>query len=375
MCTSLGLHGAHIHPVGEGRDYTASRYLHLLDSHREDFTYISGLSHPEVGGGHASEASFLTAAPHPNQVSFRNSVSLDQVMAEQVSGQTRWDYLSLSLGPKGLSWTRNGVPIPPDTEPSRVFVRLFLEGSKAEQQLQLHRLEQGQSILDGVREQTRMLSRRLGAEDRDGLDQYLTSIRELEVGMTRRKEWIFRPKPRVDLKWPEDIADPGGILGRTQLLFDLLELALQTDSTRVISVFLQGNFNVPKIHGVSQDWHGLSHHGRDPERIRQLTLVEEGQMRLLNRLLGRLAAINEGGKRLLDHTSLLFGSNLGNASSHDTTNVPVLLAGGGYRHGRHLAFDPGRHPPLANLYVSLLQKSGLEIDRFGSSTGTLEGLS
>jgi hypothetical protein len=163
------------------------------------------------------------------------------------------------------------------------------------------------------------------------------------------------------------------VAARVRLMIDLMVLAFKTDSTRIITFALSGMNAVPKIDGVSQDWHNLSHHGQDPAKLAELKIIEIEQFKLFGELLGKLKATNEAGSSLLDQTTILFGSNLGNASSHSNINMPILVAGGGFRHGQHLAFDPKKNPPLCNLYVQFLQRMGLEIDSFGSSTGTLPG--
>lgn len=375
VCAPLGLHAANLFPEQTGRDYAPTPYLEILARHREQLTVISGLAHPEIDSGHDSLFSFLTAAPHPEQrAGFRNTISLDQFAAERIGGETRYPSLSLSSEGFGLSWTRTGALVPPDFSPSRVFARLFLDGRPDEVASQLKRLRDGQSILDQVAGQARHMQNGLGATDREKLDEYFTSVRELEQRLARTEEWSKKPKPKVEVKQPQDAPNPADLVGKTRLLFDLAHLAIQTDSTRLITILLLGTSLVPPIAGVSDGHHNLSHHGQDPEKLRQLRIVEVEKMKILDELLTKLSQSREGDVSLLDQTSVLFGSNLGNASSHSCKNLPVLVAGGGFRHGQHLAFDPKNHPPLANLYVSLLQRLGIEADRFGSSTGALTGL-
>ncbi len=284
--------------------------------------------------------------------------------------------MSLTLSGEGfsLSWTRSGAPVPSDSFPSSVFARLFLEGRPEEVQAQARRLRDGQSVLDAVRDQAARLRPALGADDREKLDEYFTSVRELEQRVARNEEWAKKPKPKVDAKPPQNIASPADLVGRTRLMFDLIHLALQTDSTRLITMLMPGTSLVPPIPGVSLGHHDLSHHGQDPSKIAQLKTVELEKMKLLHDLLAKLKQAREDGGTLLDRTTVFFSSNLGNASNHSTRNLPVLLAGGGFKHGRHLAFDPTNGPPLSNLYVSMLQRLGIAADKFGSSTGPLTGL-
>ena len=375
VCAPLGLHAPNLIPQKTGKDYELTPYLELLKDFRDDYTVISGLSHPEVESGHDSIFSFLTAAPHPEQrAGFRNSISLDQLAAEQIGDQTRFPSLVLSSEGFSLSWTRTGALVPSDCWPSSVFARLFLEGRPDDVQAQIRRLRDGQSILDQVGDQTRKMQSGLGSGDREKLDEYFSSVRELERRLVKAEEWSKKPKPKVDAKPPQDVANPADLVGRTRLLFDLTHLALQTDSTRLVTILLLGTSLVPPIPGVSDGHHNLSHHGQDEAKLKQLKIVETEKVKLLGDLLTKLKQSQEAGGSLLDRTTVFFGSNLGNASSHSCKNLPVLLAGGGFKHGQHLAFDPARPPPLCNLYVSMLQRLGIEADKFGSSSGTLTGL-
>jgi hypothetical protein len=255
-----------------------------------------------------------------------------------------------------------------------VFTALFLEGRPDEVQAQARRLRDGQSILDTVRDQAKKMQADLGANDRDKLDEYFTSVRELEQRLAQAEEWAKKPKPKVDAKPPQNITNGADLVGKSRLWFDLIHLALQTDSTRLVTLQLLGTSAVPPVQGVTFGHHDLSHHGKDPAKIAQLKKVEVEKMITFRDFLKKLKETTEEGVSLLDRTMVFFSSNLGNASTHATRNMPVLLAGGGFKHGRHLAFDPAKPPPLSNLYVTMLQRLGIEADRFGSSTGTLSGL-
>jgi hypothetical protein len=371
----LGLHPPYFFPEKAGPDYAPSPYLEVLKDYRDDLTVVSGLSHPETGNSHDSIYSFLTAAPHPEiRAGFRNTVSLDQFAADHIGGETRFPSLALADEGFSLSWTRSGAIVPSDCWPSNVFARLFLEGRPDEVEAQARRLRDGRSILDMLRDQARRLQSDLGPQDRDKLEEYFTSVRELEQRLARAEEWSKKPKPKVEIPPPQDIANPADIIARTRLLFDLIHLALQTDSTRLVTMLLAGTSLVPMVPGVSLGHHDLSHHGQDPGKIEQLKKIELETMAAVGGLLGKLKQTSEDGASLLDRTSVFFSSNLGAGSTHSTRNVPVILAGGGFRHGQHLAFDVANPPPLSNLYVSMLQRLGIEAERFGSSTGTLSGL-
>jgi hypothetical protein len=328
-----------------------------------------------VDGGHSSEASFLTAAPHPGSSSFRNAISFDQMIAERLRPDTRFASLTLSTGNRtSLSWSRTGVRIPADEKPSQVFARLFLDGSPEEVRSQVRKLRDGQSVMDTVRDDAKRMQAELGQNDRDKLDEYFNSVRELEQRLVRGEEWVKKAKPKAPGAAPRDIANPADTIGRTRLMYDLIHLAIQTDSTRIITLFIAGMPSVPPINGVTADWHNLSHHGKDPAKIAQLRLIETEHMKALHDLLVKLQGVKEENETLLDRTMVLFGANMGNASSHDTKNLPILLAGGGFRHAGHLAFDQNNNAPLCNLFVSMGQRLGLEMSLFASSAGTLKGL-
>ncbi len=376
ICNNLGLHRPFYEPQQTGRDYQPSRYLKLIDEFRDDYTVLSGVSHPSVDGGHIAEKSFLTGAPHPGSGSFKNSISLDQYAADYIGRKTRFPYLVLSgkAGSNSISWTRAGVPIPGEARPSRVFAKLFLAGSQEEVATQIHRLRQGQSIMDTVLDGAKSIERKLDSADREKFDEYLTSLREVEQQMVRQQEWERTPKPKVDKEPPKDIDDNADVIGKAELMFDLAHLAFSTDSTRIITVLMQGDFIVPPIEGVDEGYHTVSHHGQNPRKIEQLAMIEEEHVKQLGKLLGKLSGTREGGDTLLDRTMVLYGSNLGNASSHDNRNMPMILAGGGFHHGQHIGFDKTDNRPVADLYVSMLQRLGIETDRFSSGTAALRGL-
>ena len=377
ICAPLGLHPDNFFPTQSGKHYELSPYLDILKDYRDEFTVISGLAHAGMGSSfaHQASASFLTGAPGAGRPGFRNTISLDQFAADHIGTRTRFPSLALSgEGSGGLSWTRSGALIAADNSPSRVFARLFLEGKAEDVREQIRRLEDGRSILDDVSDQANSLRSDLGSEDRDKLDEYLSSVRALEQRMVIDESWAKKPKPKVNVEPPKDIPNAADLIGRTRLLFDLSHLAIQTDSTRLITIMLAGSSFAPPIKGVSLGHHDLSHHGKDPGKLEQLKIVELETMKTVRDLLSKLRQSQEGGSSLLDRTTVFLGSNLGDGSSHSTKNLPVLVAGGGFQHGQHLAFDANSPPPLCNLYVNMLQGLGIEADKFGTSTGTLTGL-
>jgi hypothetical protein len=381
ICNNLGLVPDSFFPKERGRGYAPSPYLELLREHRDQFTVFSGVSHPEVDGGHPADNCFLTAAPHPGSAGFKNTISLDQYLAERIGHLTRFPSLTLGVnvqqGLRSLSWTGSGVLIPCEEKAADVFARMFLQGTPAETAAQVRKLETGRSILDAVAGQARDLQRRAGARDRDRLDQYFSSVRDLEQRLQMSREWEDRPKPKVAAPQPLDPASPKDYMDKVKLMYDMARLAFETDSTRSISLLLD-SVNSPAIEfgdvKTSDGYHNLSHHGRSKEKLSQLRTIDEWHMKLLADLFASLRQSKEDGEPLLDRTMIVYGSNLGNANTHVTTNLPVLFAGGGFRHGQHLAFDPEHNYPLPNLFVSMLQRFGLETDRFASSTGSMRGL-
>jgi len=381
ICNNLGLLPDRFFPTATGRDYPLSPYLEVLAAHRNDFTVFSGVSHPDVDGGHPADNCFLTAAAHPGSGGFRNTISLDQFAAQQIGHLTRFPSLTLGVnvaqGSRSLSWTGGGVLIPCEDKASEVFKKLFLQGSAAEVNAQMRKLELGRSIMDAVADQTRSLQRDLGPRDRERLDQYFTGVRDLEKRLEASKEWERKPKPVVKVAPPKDPTDPREYMEKVRLMYDMVRLAFETDSTRAVTLMLDSvNSPVLEIPGASitDGYHSLSHHGKSAAKLGQLETIDREHMKQLGQLFAALKATKEGGEPLLDRSMIVYGSNLGNANTHVTTNLPVLFAGGGFKHGQHLAFDQERNYPLPNLFVSMLQRLGLEADSFASSTGTMRGL-
>ena len=383
ICNNLGLLPEEFFPAvtSAGRDYKPSPYLEVLKDYRTDFTVFSGVMHPDVDGGHPADNCFLTAAPHPGNAGFRNTISLDQYAAERVGHLTRFPSLTLGVnvarGQRSLSWTGTGALIPCEEKASDVFGKLFLQGSPAQVREQVRRLDRGRSVMDAVAGQLGDLKLNLGSSDRDRLDQYLTGVRDLEKRMLAAREWEYRPKPKVAAGPPTDPSDPREYMEKVRRMYDAARLAFETDSTRFVTLMLDSvSSPVIKVdgHDTTDGYHNLSHHGKSAAKLDQLKAIDRWHMRLLADLFAGMKGFLEGGETLLDRTMVLYGSNLGNANTHVTTNLPVLLAGGGFRHGRHLAFDRGRNYPLPNLFVSMLRRLGVEADRFGSSTGTMRGL-
>jgi hypothetical protein len=372
----LGMMPAYFFPkAGE----TSSPYLDLLAGHRDQFTTFAGLSHPGVDGNHHAGQCFLSGAPHPGQPTFRNSLSLDQLVAEKIGEDTRFGSLAVAVRQgehyaDSIAVSRSGVILPAEASAERLYRRLFVAGTPEEKAATMRRIAAGGSVLDLLLAKAKGLERSSDAQDRARLDQYFQSIRELETRLQRNLSWENRPKPKVDYPMPKDIADANEVVARSRLMFDLVRLALQTDSTRVVTLTLSTFSVVPHLPGVKNETHGLTHHGNEPDKIAELRRIEEAQLRVFGEMLETFRETRETGGNLLDRTQVLYGSCLGNANSHSNQNLPMILAGGGFRHGQHLSFDTVNNTPLANLYVSMLQGLGVEADKFATSTGTLRGL-
>jgi hypothetical protein len=381
ICNNLGFLARGFFPKQAGKDYELSSYLSELKPFQDDFTVFSGVSHPDVDGSHSSEVCFLTAAPHPSNGGFRNSISLDQYVADRIGVKTRFPSLTLgvnvSQGQRSLTWTGAGVMIPCEDSASAVYRRLFLQGSEEDIEQQLNRLKLGQSIMDALADDAKSLKSQVGTADRERLDQYMTGVRELEHRMVLSSAWERKPKPKAPEPEPKDPDTNRAYMEKVRLMYDMAQLAFQTDSTRLITIFLD-SVNSPAIDlegvKITDGYHNLSHHGQNPTKLAELAAIDTWHMKLLAGLLSKLKTTQEEGESLLDRTMVLFGSNFGDANKHTTNNMPVLLAGGGFRHGQHLEFDREKNYPLPNLFVSMLQRIGIESDRFASSTGTMRGL-
>ena len=377
IMTNMGILPQFFFPEAAGLDYAPTPYLDILKEHRAQMTVFSGVSLPGVDGGHAAERSFLTGAPGASRGSFKNSVSLDQVMAEKIGMETRFPSISVMIGSDNLSlsWTRDGSMIPPQTSPLKLYQQLFAEDTAAGKAAAELRLKQDRSLLDSIREKSKRLERSVGAADRERLDQYFTAVRELENRLAEPEGWINVAKPKVKEPAPQEIEDRNDLPKNSAVMFDLLRMALETDSTRVITVAQSLASVTPKtIPGVQSNTHELSHHGNREEKLAELRRIEEAQFQQLARFLSELRDAKESGTNLMERTAVLYGTNMGSANSHSNDNLPVLLAGGGFKHAGHLAFDRKKNYPLSNLHVSLLQRLGMEMDKFSSGTSTMQGL-
>jgi hypothetical protein len=386
IVNNIGVLPKHFFPQGAGSNYEASPLLSILAANRKEFTVFSGLSHPNVTSGHSTDNCFLTSARGAFKAGFRNTISLDQFAAEKLGQVTRFPTFNLGVNiekaNRSLSWTRDGVLLPAEDSAPALFQKMFVQGDAAAVQRQLNRLEERGSILDTLLDEANRFNRNLGSADKARLDQYFTSVREVEQRLVSAREWELRPMPPI----PKDAAQtpPTGIqedkyfFEKFELMLAMAQLAFESDSTRIVTLMLDA-FRTPifKLDGkqdTTESYHGLSHHGQNETKVRQLEAADRQHMAVLNKLLSNLASKSEGGQRLLDRTMVLYGSNMGEANIHDNTNLPIILAGGGFKHGQHIAFKRDNNTPLCNLFVTMLHRLGVEVDSFGSSTGNITGL-
>lgn len=373
---AFGFYAQQFFPKATGADYDTPHLLEPIAKHRKDITVFSGLDHG-VKGGHFAVHSFLSGVRQVDAKGMPDgNISLDQRMAETVGGATRFPSLTLGSeeglhGGCMMCWTRSGTRVNPIQGPRELFRKLFVSESESEQVRTKDRLTLQGSILDAVNGDAKSLQRQLGERDRQKLDEYFTSVRDVEKVLELRQKWAGVAKPAAPMKEPEN----QGLVNDIPVLYDLMALALQTDSTRIATLEIAGGFEAAVL-GVRKEYHSLSHHGQVQESIDLLVKLERYQTEQFARFLGKMKDIEDGDGSLLDHTMVLFGSGMGNGNAHTNLNLPVVLAGGGFKHGSYQALPvsgPGRQP-LSNLFVTMLQRFGVEQQKFALSTGTLRGI-
>lgn len=367
----LGYQTKSLFPTTTGRNYEKTTLLEPVWDIRDKMTVLRGLDHG-VKGGHFAVHSFLSGVLHSEaQNRPHGNVTIDQFLADEVGFETRFP--SLTVGSEGgihggcqIAWTKSGVRVPPVTNPAELFERLFISDSPERRARRVEDNKVQASILDSVLEEANRLSKRVNQEDKAKLDEYLTSVRDVEKRLELRQRWTNQPKPQAPFEKPAN----RNAVEDIPLMYELIALALQTDSTRIATFEIGGDFS-PQHLGIKKDWHGLSHHGNDPEAIAALITLERYQIEHFGKFVARLAKMNDGERSLLDSTTVLFGSGMGDGNSHKNSDLPILLAGGGYKHGefREVPREGINKVPLCNLFVDIAQKMGVETDSFGSSTG------
>mgnify|MGYP003953072207 FL=1 len=376
--TFLGWHQNAFFPREAGRGYEMPATLSPLKDCRDDFTIFSGLDH-RAGNGHGAWSNYLCGQSP-------KSYSLDQMMADSIGAKSRFPSIQLTAGggesnTKGgnaMSFTRQGIALPMIQRPSVLYKQLFM--SKAHRARTEYMLRSGQSSLDLVLEDAERLQKSLPARDRDKLEEYLESVRAVEKRMGYQLETINDPVPEPDYKLPSyDPITPNLQIEAEQIMYDLMTLALETESTRVISFFLHGLGQVFSFDGkaLGSGYHGLSHHGNNPAMIRDLVAIETAHIHCFAGFLKQLAEKkNPEGKSLLDDTVVLLGTGMGDASRHSNLNLPTLVAGGGFKHGSHITVDASKNdaPLLGDLYITLAQRLGLEVDSFSNASRNMNQL-
>ena len=371
----LGYEAAGFFPKGFGKDYKISKTLSPLEKNRDKFTVFTGLEHG-VTGGHYAEHAFLTGVHIYDAKKYKEgNISVDIRAAEHVGFATRFPSLHLAL-PGGVgrydrtSWTRSGVSVPMNDKIDLVFNKLFMEESLEARKKKQQVLEENSSVIDAVLGQSKDVSRKLNKDDKVKMDEFLTSLRDTEKKIQALHKWVLAPKPKVD----KMEAVPTDIKELFPLYYDLMTLALRTDSTRVVALQLPVTNNVySDLDGVHEGYHLLSHHGKQKSRLEQLYTIEKYHMTIFNDFINKLQGIKEENGNMLDNTIILHGAGMGNGSSHSNRNLPVLLAGGGLKHGEHRNMYNHEKIPtqLCDLYLSMLHWFGVETDVFGTSRGTI----
>ena len=360
----LGFYPGNFFPETAGKDYVPTSTLNPLEEHRDDLTVFSHLDH-ELNGGHKAVQGFLTSIKKEEAAGFpEKNISLDQAAAEHVGSSTRFASINTGIdGGTDMCWTRAGVHVPPINNPATLFRALFVTSSQGEREVQRTRLTHRASVLDALRDSASVLNRTLNAADRDKLDQYLTSVRDVERRLQMSKEWLDRPKPQSPID--EVLDEERQHIDEVALLYDLMALALQTDSTRVATLETGLGFRTAELDLGS--YHGLSHHSKSEDRISQLQVVEAF---LTTKLSNFISQLKEA--QIFDNTLIVFGSGMSDGAIHSNRNLPVLLAGGGLKHQGHVVCPEEQHMrvPLSNLWLSVLHWFGAEKERFGRSTGT-----
>ncbi|MEM9281837.1 MAG: DUF1552 domain-containing protein [Verrucomicrobiota bacterium] len=364
---NLGYYRPAFYPKQTGRNYEMSEHLQHLEEHRNDFTVFSGLDH-RAGNGHNNWDNFLCGP----QI---GSITLDQVAAEKIAPLTRIPSFQLCAGGRSsgqkLSYNRQGVPLPLIERPSVIYKQLF---SSAEDRKRTdYLLRSGQSALDTVLDEALRLEKTASSADRVKLDEYFTSLREMEKRMTRQIRHLKKPQQKVDYKLPPyDPISPVLMLEAEKLMYDLVAIAFQVDATRVASMYLAGLGQVFTIEGetLRAGYHALSHHGNDPDMIRDLIRVEAEHIKHLGRFTNQLKTKTDAdGRPLLDSTIVLFGTGMGDANRHANDDLPTLIAGGGFKHGQHIATDKkaSNAHRMGDLHLTLLHQLGVEEERFAEA--------
>lgn len=373
ISSALGMNPEAFFPTSFADDYELSPTLRSLAGLKDDFTVFSHMDHPSIYTKHGAMNSLLSGVDAKKAAVGENH-SIDQVAAAHVGYQTRFPSVHISLGgSQGASWTASGIKVREESDPLDLFRKLFVNDPAAARQARKLELDQQGSVLDLVRAQAKRLGNEVNPTDRNTLDEYLTAVREAESSIQGMQRWQDVPKPTVEF---DESVNPHGNMDYptlSPLMFDLLFLAIQSDSSRVFTAGFGMHNHVIEIDGVSTGYHGLTHHGNLPARLQQLRIIDAFYIEQMARFMSKLKSTKTAGSNLLDETMVFFGSGLGDASRHSNRDLPIVLAGGGFRHGRHVnAMQPtGTQTPLNNLFTTMLQNFGVQTERFNNASGTV----
>ena len=372
----LGMHPEHFFPKEFGPQFNISPTLASLEWMKDRLTIVSHTDHG-MASGHGKEISFLNGILPASAGAFpERNVSLDQLCAQQVGSQVRYDCIGASLGSSTrMSWTANGVDRAPFTDPQKLFDYLFQNLTPEKRAHRHDLLRRDGSILDSVADQFAKLMSTSSARDRDRLDQFQTAVRELEVSIGDRETWLDRDKPAFDISEYFSESEVT-IANRYDAIFDMIGYAFQTDLTRVATIGFPRELSYTDIDGVRRSYHSCTHNGKSASIIAELVAIESFQIECLSRCLKKLDSIKEPNSdgTMLDHTIVLFGSGMGYGGTHSNRNLPIMVAGGGFKHRGHVdaASRSGTNMPLCNLFVTLMQQFGIERDRFNTSSGRFD---
>lgn len=388
-----GMNMRQFEPQDEGKDFTFPRILKPLEKFREDLTVFSGTC-LEHGGGHHGDYTFLTGVEAKKGGAINNTVSCDQVAAEAIGRDTRFPSLQLCIqrgtgfgsNLRTLSWNRNGVPLASENDPHVVFNRLFKVDGPEEREAREKGFRRKGSILDVVLEDANRLEKKVGTRDKEKLDEYFNSIREVEKQLERNIDWSVKPKPEIDPETAERYSDPYSIrmpAGQfvyekyAKLMYDLITLAFQTDSTRVITYVVrqESSGGVFPEFGVSKGYHELSHHGNDPKNLEELAAVDTIYQEHWAYFLDKMKSVQEAdGKSLLDHCVLGYSSGMG--IGHSKTRLPSAMFGGnamGVAHQGHLRLKD--ETPLSTVWHTMLDRLEVPLgDSFQDSPGVIRSI-
>ena len=372
----LGMHPAHFFPEQFGTQVELPDTLRSLNWMKDRVSILSHTDHG-MNNGHGREISFLNGILPENALAYpEKNLSIDQLIAQRSGSRVRFPSIHAALE-RGIrmSWNANGVDLKPFTDPQRLFDHLFLNLSAEGKRIRRNLIERNGRILDTVGSQLSAIRQRASTSDQNRLNQYETSIRELEESFSDRKQWIAQDKPSFDIS--EHFANfEVTVENRYNAIFDMVAYAFQTDLTRVATVAFPNELRYTDVEGVTRGYHACTHNGKNDDVIAELVAIESFQIAQLSRCLQKLDSIREpfSNGTLLDHTVVLFGSGMGYGGTHSNRNLPIIVAGGGFKHRGHIdtRSGAGNNMPLCNLFVTLQQRFGIEKDSFNTSTGTFD---